>query len=175
MLFGGLLCRYMTSGWIYIFLLTSIFGFIWVPLWLWLVADSPQSHPTISEQERNYLCEQIGIGSKSDKKKSVSFSSLPWRKILRSKPIVTLFLTQCCNLLGLLFLYTNIGKLLTEIHGISTQHTGYVLAGGFLLMPIVCLSTGKIDNQMIEKKDFASHWISQVLLLISLFDQRKWP
>ena len=154
MFFGGLLCRYVTSGWVYIFVLTGFFGFIWLPLWLWLVADSPQSHPTISEQERSYLCEQTGIGSQTGKTKSVSFTSLPWRKILRSKPVIGLFLSQFFNLFGLFFFYTNVGKLLTEVHGISAQYTGYILAGGFVLMPIICLSAGKTRNQMIEKEVF---------------------
>jgi hypothetical protein len=149
MLAGGLLCRYVTSGWVYIFILTSIFGFIWLPLWLWLVADSPQSHRTISERERNYLCKNLNIGTDIKKKQSISFTSLPWKKIIHSKAIIALFITQSCNLFGLFFFYTNIGKLLTEIHGVPTQYAGYILAGGFILMPIVSLSSGKI-NEIVE-------------------------
>ena len=144
MLIGGVFCRYVSSGWVYIFVLTSILGFIWLPLWLWLVADSPRSHRTISEKERDYICEHIGIGT-NDKKKSVSFASLPWKKVIRSKPIIALFITQFCNLFGLFFFYTNVGKLLTEIHRIPPQYAGYVLAGGFLFMQIVILSTGEIN------------------------------
>lgn len=147
MFVGGLLCRYVISGWIYIFILTGIFGFIWLPLWLWEMSDSPQFHRTISEQERNYLCEHIDIDIK--KKQSASFTALPWKKIIRSKPINALFITQFCNLFGLFFFYTNVGKLLTEIHGVPTQYAGYILAGGFILMPIVSLSSGKI-NEIIE-------------------------
>ena len=32
MLIGGVFCRYIVSGWIYIFLLSSLLGFIWIPL-----------------------------------------------------------------------------------------------------------------------------------------------
>ena len=150
MLFGGLLCRYVISGWVYTFILSGILGFIWVPLWLCLVADSPLSHPTISDEERSYLCEHTGIDSKSDKKKCISFATLPWQRILHSKPLIGLFLSQFFNLFGLFFFYTNVGKLLTEIHGVSPQHAGSILAGGFLLMPIVCVSTGKINTLIIE-------------------------
>jgi ACS family sodium-dependent inorganic phosphate cotransporter-like MFS transporter 5 len=146
MLVGGLLCRYISSGWVYIFLLTAIFGFIWFPLWIWLVADSPQTHRTISERERNYICEHIGLGLNDKKKKNVPLSSLPWMKFVRSKPIIALLITECCNLFGLFFFYTNVGKILTEIHGVPTQYAGYVLAGGFILMPISSLSAGKKNN-----------------------------
>jgi len=148
MLIGGLLCRYVSSGWVYIFLLTGISGFIWLPLWLWLAADSPQSHQIISERERNYICEHIGISSDKKKKKSTSFTSLPWKKIVHSKPIIALFIAQFCTLFGLFFFYTNVGKLLTEIHRVPTQYAGYVLAGGFIMMPIISLASGKITKQV---------------------------
>jgi ACS family sodium-dependent inorganic phosphate cotransporter-like MFS transporter 5 len=121
-------------------------GFIWLPLWLWLVADSPQSHRTISERERNYICERIGINSNDRKARSPSFSSLPWKKVLRSKPVIALVITQVFNLFGLFFFYTNVGKLLTEIHHVPPQYAGYVLAVGFIFMPVVSLSTGKINE-----------------------------
>ena len=146
MLLGGLLCRYVTSGWVYIFMTTGLLGFVWLVLWLWLAADSPLVHPTISEQERQYICDRIGISrdsNKEQKKKPITFSSLPWKKIVQSKPIIALFITECCNLFGLFFFYTNVGKVLTELHGVPTQYAGYILAGGFILMPISSLSAGE--------------------------------
>lgn len=143
MLFGGLLCRYVISGWIYIFLLTSLFGFIWLPLWLWLVSDSPNKHRTISEKERKYICDSLGLGPHDAKKKSVPLSELPWMKFIRSKPIIGLFITECCNLFGLFFFYTNVGKILIEVHRVPTEYAGYLLAGTFILMPVSCVLSGK--------------------------------
>ncbi|CAF0885983.1 unnamed protein product [Rotaria sordida] len=139
MLIGGLFCRYVNSGWVYIFLLTIIFGFIWLPLWIY-------------QRERNYICERIGIsiGINNKEKRSTSFSSLPWKKILRSKPIIALVITQFYNIFGLFFFYTNVGKLLTEIHRIPVQQAGYVLAGGFIFMPIVSLSTGVFADRLVR-------------------------
>jgi hypothetical protein len=142
MLIGGVFCRYVSSGWVYIFVLTGIFGFIWLPLWLWLVADSPQTHRTISETERNYICQTIGTDANEKKTKP---PSLPWKKAIQSKPIIALVITQFCNLFGLFFFFTNVGKMLTEVHGVPTEYAGYLLAGGFILMPIVSLSTGMIN------------------------------
>ncbi len=141
MLIGGVFCRYITSGWVYIFLLTGIVGFIWLLFWLWLVADSPQTHRTISEKERNYICQLIGNDADDKTKKR---RPLPWKKAIRSKPIIALLITQFCNLFGLFFFYANVGKILTEIHHVPTQTAGYILAGGFSLMPIVSLTTGKV-------------------------------
>lgn len=147
MLVGGLFCRYVSAGWVYILLIPGLSGFIWLVLWIWLVADSPSVHRTISEKERNYICEQIGLDKNTKPKNTVSLISLPWKKILRSKAIAALFVMQFCNLFGLFFFYTNIGKILTEIHRISPQYAGYVSAGGFVLMPIVSLTSGKLNTK----------------------------
>jgi hypothetical protein len=141
MLFGGVFCRYFASGWIHIFILTAIFGFIWFPLWLWLVSDSPFTHPKISEEEKNYITQALGTNI-NDRKKHTPLASLPWKSFIRSKAIIGLFITECCNLFGLFFFYTNVGKILTEIHHVPTQFTGYILAGGFILMPISCVGSG---------------------------------
>ena len=142
MLIGGVFCRYVSSGWVYIFLLTGILGFIWLPFWLWLIADSPQTHRTISEKERNYICQLIGNDADDKTKKP---PPLPWNKAIRSKPIIALLTTQFCCLFGLFFFLTNVGKILTEIHRVPTQIAGYILAGSFLLMPLSSLLTGKIN------------------------------
>ena len=143
MLIGGVLCRYVTSGWIYIFILTGLFGFIWLPLWLWFVADSPVVHRRISDKERKYICQSLGLDENDTKKKGTSVGSLPWGQIVRSKPVIALFITECCNLFGLFFFYTNVGKILTEIHRVPPQYAGYVLAGGFIMMPICSLGAGR--------------------------------
>jgi hypothetical protein len=50
---------------------------------------------------------------------------------------------------AILFFYSNVGKLLTEIHHVPPQYAGYVLAGGFLLMPISGLSSGKKERAIL--------------------------
>lgn len=141
MLFGGSLCQNMKSGWIYIFIFTALFGFIWLPLWLYYVADSPATHHRIDETERKYICDHLGI-DKDQKKKSQRISSLPWNEIVKTPKIIALFITEFCNLFGLFFFYTNVGKILVQLHQVPTEYAGYVLAGGFILMPICSLSSG---------------------------------
>lgn len=143
MLVGGVLCRYFNSGWIYIFVLSSIFGFIWFILWSWLVADSPGKHRRITENESNYIHRYTGKKTDTKSGRPIPLSSLPWKNIVRSKPIIALFTTHACNLFGLFFFYTNIGKLLTEIHRVTPQYTGYFLAVGFITMALFSLVSGK--------------------------------
>lgn len=60
MLIGGICCRYLSSGWMYLFFLTSILGFVWLTLWILFTAASPDLHPTISAHERNYITSLTG-------------------------------------------------------------------------------------------------------------------
>jgi len=142
-LVGGLLCRHVNSGWIHIFLLSGILGFIWLPLWMWQVSDSPEHHRSISNTEREYIQNIIGKNVQNTKRRPISLGSLPWKNIIRSKPVIGLFFTELCSLFGLFFFLSNLGKILTEIHRIPSQYTGYILACGFMFMLLGSLSSGK--------------------------------
>ncbi len=139
MLLGGVLCRYLYSGWMYIFFLTGILGFIWLALWIPLTSGSPNNHRTISSHERDYICNLTGS---SGKKRSMPLSSIPWKNIVTSKPLLALFVTHIANLFGLFFFLTNLGKILTELFHVSTQFTGYILCFGFFLTLLTSLSSG---------------------------------
>ncbi len=141
-LVGGLLCRYVSAGWIHIFLLSGILGFLWLPLWLWLVADSPGDHRSINQDEREYIQNIIGKSIQHKKHRPVSIGSLPWKNMIRSKPVIGLFFTELCSLFGVFFFLSNLGKLLTEIQHISSQYTGYILACGFIFMLIGAIGSG---------------------------------
>lgn len=149
MLIGGILCRYMISGWLFIFILAGGFGIIWLVLWIWYVSDSPETHTTIGHDERDYICKSIGTNAGINVKHATGFFSLPWKNIIRSKPIMALFFTHSCNVFGLFFFYSNIGKLLIEIHHVSTVNTGYILASGFVMMAMCSLCSGKYKCSFI--------------------------
>ncbi|CAF0997152.1 unnamed protein product [Adineta ricciae] len=147
MLLGGLLCRYLSSGWMYLFSFTSVIGFIWLCLWIMLTSDSPNNHRTISSHERDYICKLTGS---TGKKRSMSLGSIPWKNIFTSKPLIALFISHIANLFGLFFFLTNLGKILTELLRIPTQYTGYILACGFFLTLLSSLSSGIIADNLVR-------------------------
>jgi MFS family permease len=143
MLFGGIFCRYFHSGWMYLFVQSGIIGFIWLALWIVFTADSPSHHPTISNHERDYICNLTG---NKGGKRTMSLSSMPWKNIVTSKPLLALFTTHIANLFGLFFFLTNLGKILTELLRIPTQYTGYILSFGFSLTLLSSLSSGRSSH-----------------------------
>lgn len=104
------------------------------------MSDTPENHRSISDAEREYIIDIIG---KNSQRRSVSLSALPWKIIIRSKPIIALFLTETCQLFALFFFLSNLGKILREIQQIPSQYTGYILACGFIFMLVGSVSAGK--------------------------------
>ncbi|CAF2343474.1 unnamed protein product [Rotaria sp. Silwood2] len=155
MLTGGFCCRYIDSGWIYLFILSSLLGFLWIPWWSIYVADTPALHKTISENELNFLNHFNGQLMQDKQRQVISLISLPWKNIIRSKPIIALFITQLCNLFGLFFFSNTLGKLLQDIHHIPTLYIGYILCTGFILMQLSGLTTG-ITADYLVRKNFIS-------------------
>lgn len=47
MLLGGILCRYLSSGWMYTFFLTGALGFVWLALWIPLTSNSPADRKSV--------------------------------------------------------------------------------------------------------------------------------
>ncbi len=140
MLVGGVFCRYLSSGWMYLFFVSSLLGFIWFILWVSLTAASPNNHKTISDHERDYICNLTGS---TGKKRSMSLASIPWKNIVTSKPLNALIITHIANLFGLFFFLTNLGKILNQLLRIPPQFTGYILSFGFFLTLCSSLSSGK--------------------------------
>jgi MFS family permease len=142
MLVGGIFCRYLSAGWMYLFSVTGVLGFIWLTLWILLTAASPDIHPTISEHERSYITSFTG---NTGKKRPMTLASIPWKKIATSKPLNALMVTHIANLFGLFFFLTNLGKISNQLLKLSPQLTGYILACGFALTLLSSLSSGKIN------------------------------
>ncbi|CAF0973342.1 unnamed protein product [Adineta steineri] len=147
MLTGGIFCRYLASGWMYLFFVSSLLGFIWFILWVTLTADAPNHHKTISAHEREYICKLTGS---TGKKRTMSLASIPWKNIVTSKPLNALMITHIANLFGLFFFLTNFGKILNQLLRISPQNTGYILAFGFFLTLLSSLSSGIATDHLVR-------------------------
>lgn len=65
------LCGYIIDsfGWEMAFYVCGIIGTIWYIAWYFMVFDSPQQHPRISQKEKDYIVESLG---KNVSKKKVS-------------------------------------------------------------------------------------------------------
>nr|CAD7399728.1 unnamed protein product [Timema poppensis] len=76
---SGLLCDWgVAGGWPMVFYVFGGLGVVWFIPWLFLVYDTPQQHPRISKEERDYI--QTSIGTVPTKKALAT----PWKELLLS-------------------------------------------------------------------------------------------
>ncbi len=77
--FVGLALGVFVSGWIvqlfgwqWTFIIFGGLGLLWVPLWIYLVRDTPQSHPWINERELRFIQDISGARPTQNKKTHLS-------------------------------------------------------------------------------------------------------
>lgn len=80
------------NGWPLAFYIFGVLGVIWFFFWMWIVHDTPSSHPTIDPQERLYILS--GIGEQQTDPNAAN-ESTPWFQILTSGPVWAILVTQC--------------------------------------------------------------------------------
>lgn len=68
----------------------GIAGLIWATLWFSLTFEKPAYHPTISHEEKKHIEESIGHVSHT----VPSFSTIPWKAILTSKPVYAIIVAN---------------------------------------------------------------------------------
>lgn len=149
--FGWKAAYYVTSGLILIF----------YALWLFLIYDTPDLHPGITENEKTYIKEQIGT---SVSKQSVK---LPVKAVVTSVPFLTLLWAHFANMWGIYFIATNGPKYTLEVLGFNMKSGGSVTG----LPYIARLGAGVLfaaAGDYVRRKNFLSlGWIRKIFMLFS--------
>jgi len=94
MLSSGLIIQLF--GWEWVFYLQGGLALLWCLLWVLLVADSPDKHRFISNEEAEY----IAASQPKQENRDISKPPVPWTKILSSVPFLTLAVCHFCNNFG---------------------------------------------------------------------------
>lgn len=110
-------------GWEAAFHVTSALGVVWYCFWFFLVYDSPQIHPRITDDEKNYILDNI-TGYVEDTEET----KIPWTSIFTSVPVWITVLAQWGSAWGFLTLMTQAPTYFNFIHGWNIHATG-ILSG----------------------------------------------
>lgn len=80
-------------GWASAFHVPGVLTLIWCGFWWYLVADTPEDHPRITEAEKKYILEALGDNVKKSKVQI-------WRVIVIKHKLMTIFYTviSICSL-----------------------------------------------------------------------------
>ncbi|XKL69073.1 hypothetical protein PGB90_006842 [Kerria lacca] len=118
--FTYFLCGYIIDwyGWEFVFYVTGSLGVIWYLTWALLVYDTPQEHPWISNEEKEYIEKSIG--------KSLNRNKLPvpWKSLLTSKYVWINTISQWGANGAMFALMSHSPTYLKFIHGLPIKMTG---------------------------------------------------
>lgn len=134
-------------GWKWAFCIQGILAFIYCALWMLLVADLPDSHPRISEEEKIYISKSLGDNVGKNK------ATAPYLKMFTSIPFWALACLHFGNLWGLYLLLTAGPKFMSEVLGFNLAHSGVLAALPYLARMLLGFFFGFVGD-LIRRRNW---------------------
>ncbi|XP_050079516.1 putative inorganic phosphate cotransporter [Anopheles maculipalpis] len=115
---AGLLTEHF--GWMYAFYVPAALSALIGGIWLWLIADSPSEHKTITKEERDLI--EASFGNTVSKTKAKP----PLLEVVTSVPFIALILSHYSSFWGLNFFVTQAPKFINEVLGFNLTNAGFL-------------------------------------------------
>ncbi|XP_068184114.1 sialin-like [Antennarius striatus] len=138
---SGEICFYL--DWTYVFYIFGIVGLLWFILWAFLVSNSPETHPRISEMERLYITTSL-------KKELSSSARIPWQAIATSKPLWAIIVITFCFDWTFFTLLTLLPTYMKDVLGYSIRQNGILSALPSLGSSLISLVAGQLSDYLRE-------------------------
>ncbi|XP_044581594.1 sialin-like isoform X1 [Cotesia glomerata] len=106
-------------NWEAAFYITSLLAIIWYCFWYFLVFDSPNIHPRISQAEQKYILEHTAGTVQTSSREKV-----PWKEILLSGPLWITAIGHWGGAWGFLTFMTQAPSYFNFVHGWNLKATG---------------------------------------------------
>ncbi|XP_044227921.1 sialin [Thunnus albacares] len=139
---SGVICFYLE--WTYVFYVFGGVGLVWFVLWVFLVFDSPNTHPRISERERLYITNSL------KNELSTSAGYIPWRSIVTSGPLWAIVVAHFSYNWTFYTLLTLLPTYMNDILGFSIQQNGLLSALPYLGCAVVAVLCGQLADYLRE-------------------------
>ncbi|XP_035775354.1 putative inorganic phosphate cotransporter isoform X1 [Anopheles albimanus] len=132
------------EGWSSVFYFFGGLGILWFVIFTLLCYSDPESHPFISEKEKDYLKRELGTLERDR-----TLPPTPWRYILTSVPMMALVCAQIGHDWGFFIMVTDLPKYMSDVLRFSIKDNGLYSSLPYLVMWIVSLSTGVLSDWLI--------------------------
>ncbi|KAF3708010.1 Sialin Membrane glycoprotein SP55 [Channa argus] len=139
---SGEICFYL--DWTYVFYVFGVVGLVWFVLWAFLVFDSPNTHPRISEQERLYITNSL------KNELSTSVSNIPWQAIVTSKPLWAIVVAHFSYNWTFYTLLTLLPTYMSDVLGFNIKENGILSALPYLGCAVFAVLSGQIADYLRE-------------------------
>ncbi len=126
----------------------AILGLVWSLFFVFLIYEKPVEHPTISEEELNYIEKSISeVKSLFDEDETHSLRKVPWKLILLSLPVWAICCAHFARGWTFYLLLTNQPAFLNAF-GFGVTENGTLGSLPHIMTVIVALSSGFIADYM---------------------------
>ena len=99
-------------NWEAVFYIQGSFAVVWFVFWVLLVYDTPEQHPFITAEERDFIVTAIGSGQDNARR-----LPMPWKEVLTSPPVWACVVTNFCNNWGFYTLLNDLPQYFNNVLG----------------------------------------------------------
>uniref|UniRef100_A0A915E603 Vesicular glutamate transporter n=1 Tax=Ditylenchus dipsaci TaxID=166011 RepID=A0A915E603_9BILA len=148
--FGLPLSAWLVSyvDWSAPFYLYGVAGVIWSVFWFSMTFEKPAFHPSITKEEKCFIEDQIGHVSQSHP----TFSTIPWRAILTSKPVYAIIVANFARSWNFYLLLQNQLTYMKDVLGLKINDSGLIAALPHAVMGVVVLLGGRLADYLRSNK-----------------------
>ncbi|XP_015589348.1 sialin [Cephus cinctus] len=148
-------------GWKSAYYTTSGLMLIFYALWVYLIYDTPDVHPNITEKEKIYIKEQIGTSVTKQKVK------LPVKAMMTSAPFLVLLWAHFANMWGIYFISTNGPKYTLEVLGFNMKSGGAITGLPYIARLGAGVLFAAAGDYVRRKKILTVGWIRRTFMIFS--------
>ncbi|XP_073956249.1 putative inorganic phosphate cotransporter [Choristoneura fumiferana] len=143
LMIAGFLADYW--GWESIFYVMGTCGIVWVAIYAFIGAASPQVSKMISDEERLYIQNSLGhVGGHKT-------YPTPWKSLFTSIPFLSLILVHCAQNWGFWTLMTEIPSYMSQVLGVDIKANGVMSALPYIAMYLLSFPVGFISDFVLAK------------------------
>ena len=133
-----------TMGWEWAFYLFGMVGVVWFVAWQYFVTTTPQEHPRISAEEKQFLADNAPASGAVEE-------NIPITHFLKNKPLWAIIVAHFCNNWTLYVILSWLPKYVNEGLGVPFAAVGLIAMLPHLTS-FFCLNiAGNIADRMIKK------------------------
>uniref|UniRef100_H2ZN04 Sialin n=1 Tax=Ciona savignyi TaxID=51511 RepID=H2ZN04_CIOSA len=156
-------------GWEAVFYVTGGVALLWSCIWLAIIHNSPSVHPRISEQERTYINDSIGVEKYKQEvlapiadlastpyvKLKLLTTRTPWLSMLTSLPLLAILTGHFASNWGNYTLLTMLPSYMSSILKFDLSTSGFLSSVPYILQFLFTLVGGYITD-VIRKRALTS-------------------
>lgn len=132
------------SHWTAIFLVFGSFSLIWLICFVNLATSKPEHHPTISNREKEYI-----ISTRRIENASRGSQDVPWRILLSSKPLWSIYTAHFCFNYGWYVLLSWLPQYLQEELSLDLTKNEFLAATPYICGFIGLILGGHVSDRLI--------------------------